>query len=67
MAKSIIDINQLTLKEHLFYAYANLAMAHSAVGKKQIKFDKFNYSIRAKLYKDLLNGEMSIKIGRAHV
>lgn len=60
MAKSEIDINELTLKEHLFYAYANLAMAHTAIEKKQIKFDRFNYMIRAKLYKGLLTGQMNV-------
>lgn len=61
MAKSNIDINELTLKEHLYYAYANLAMAHMAIDNKQTTFDKNNYSIRAKLYKGLLNGEMNIR------
>lgn len=61
MAKPNIDINELTLKEHLFYAYANLAMAHTAIDNKQTKFDKFNYAIRAKLYKGLLTGEMNIR------
>lgn len=61
MAKADIDILQLTLKEHLFYAYANLAMVHTAIDNKQLKFDKFNYAIRAKLYKGLLTGEMNVK------
>ena len=60
MAKAKIDITELTLKEHLFYAYANLAMAHTAIEKNQIKFDRINYMIRAKLYKGLLTGQMNI-------
>jgi len=61
MAKGKIDISELTLKEHLYYAYANLAMAHTAIEKKQIKFDGFNYSIRAKLYKGLLSVQMNVR------
>lgn len=59
--KKEIDINELTLREHLFYAYSNIAMAHTAIDNKQIKYDRFNYAIRAKLYKGLLGGEMNIK------
>jgi hypothetical protein len=61
MQKTKIDVTELTLKEHLFYAYANLAMAHTAVEKKQIKYDRFNYMIRAKLYKGLLTDKMNIR------
>ena len=61
MAKTKIDINELTLKEHLFYAYSNLAMAHSGVDNQQTKYDRFNYMIRAKLYKGLLTGTMNIR------
>ena len=59
--KKEIDITKLNLKEHLFYAYANLAMAHAAVENNQTRFDKFNYAIRAKLYKGLLTGKMNIR------
>ncbi len=59
--KKEIDITKLNLKEHLFYAYANLAMAHAAVENNQTRFDKFNYAIRAKLYKWLLTGKMNIR------
>ncbi|MFM9825854.1 hypothetical protein [Flavobacterium sp.] len=38
--KKEIDITKLNLKEHLFYAYANLAMAHAAVENNQTRFDK---------------------------
>jgi hypothetical protein len=61
MAKKEIDINELFLKEHLFYAYANLAMAHTAVEKDQIKYERFNYMIRAKIYNGLLSRTMNIK------
>jgi len=51
----------LTVREHLFYAYANLAMAHTAVDKQQIKYNRFNFMIRAKLYKGLLTVTMNIR------
>ncbi len=50
-----------TVKEHLFWAYANLAMAHTAVTKEQITYGRFNYMIRAKLYKGLSSGSMNIR------
>ncbi len=49
------------LKEHLYWAYANLAMAHSAVDKGQEDYGMFNFMIRAKLYKGLLSGTMNIR------
>jgi len=50
-----------TIKEHLFWAYANLAMAHTAVDRQQTKYVMFNFMIRAKLYKGLLTGTMNIR------
>ena len=61
MSKAEFVFGDLMVKEHLFYAYANLAMAHSAVDKNQTKYDRFNYMIRSKLYKGLLTGEMNIR------
>jgi len=49
-----------TVKEVLFWSYANLAMAHSAVDKKQEKYVILNYMIRAKLFKGLIDGKMNI-------
>jgi hypothetical protein len=57
MAKQTIE----TVKEQIFYAYANLAMAHSAVEKKHDKYRTFNYIIRAKLFKGLKDGTMNIR------
>jgi hypothetical protein len=37
-----------TVKEVLFWSYANLAMAHTAVNKKQEKYATFNYMILIK-------------------
>ncbi|WP_321470926.1 hypothetical protein [Halarcobacter sp.] len=47
-----------TVKELIFLSYANLAMAHSAVDRKQTKYVVLNYSIRAKLFKGLKDGKM---------
>ena len=57
MAKAI----RLTVREHLFWAYANLAMAHTAVDKAQTTYGPFNYMIRSKLYKGLMTGTMNIR------
>jgi hypothetical protein len=45
----------------LFWSYANLAMAHTAVDRKQDRYKTFNYMIRAKLFKGLSNGTMNIR------
>ncbi len=57
MAKK--DLN--TVKNLLFWSYANLAMAHTAVDKKQEKYAPFNYMIRAKLFKGLMDGSMNVR------
>ncbi|MFA7232387.1 MAG: hypothetical protein WC071_14030, partial [Victivallaceae bacterium] len=49
-----------TVKELLFWSYANLAMAHVAVDRKQDKYATFNFMIRAKLFKGLMDGSMNI-------
>jgi DNA-directed RNA polymerase subunit RPC12/RpoP len=49
------------VKELLFLSYSNLAMAHSAIDRKQTKYGVVNYSIRAKLYKGLKNGTMNMR------
>ena len=50
-----------TVKERLFWSYANLAMAHTAVERKQEKYAPFNFMIRAKLFKGLMDGTMNIR------
>jgi hypothetical protein len=50
-----------TVKEMIYLSYANLAMAHSAVVKKQEKYGKFNFMIRSKLFKGLMNETMSMR------
>lgn len=54
-------VNRETVKEHLFWAYSNLAMAHSAVKNQQSKYGTLNYMIRAKLYKGLMSDSMNIR------
>jgi len=53
------DLN--IVKNLLFWSYANLAMAHTAVDRKQEKYVPFNYMIRAKLFKGLMDGSMNIR------
>jgi len=50
-----------TVRELIYYSYANLAMAHTAVDKKQEKYGTFNYMIRAKLFKGLKEGIMNMR------
>ena len=50
-----------TIKELLYWSYANLAMAHTAVDKNQDKYAVFNYMIRSKLFKGLMSGSMNIR------
>ena len=50
-----------TVREKIYYSYANLAMAHTAVDRKQSDYEKFNYIIRAKLFKGLKDGKMNMR------
>jgi hypothetical protein len=50
-----------TIRELIFWSYANLAMAHTAVERKQEKYGTFNYVIRAKLFKGLKDGTMNMR------
>ena len=49
------------VKELLFWSYANLAMAHTAVERNQKNYASFNYMIRARLFKGLTTGSMNIR------
>lgn len=57
MAKPNIE----TVRELIYYSYANLAMAHTAVDRKQEKYSTFNFMIRAKLFKGLKDGTMNMR------
>ena len=50
-----------TVREQIYWSYANLAMAHTAVDKKQEKYGRFNYMIRARLFKGLKDGTMNMR------
>jgi len=57
MAKQKIE----TVREQIYLSYANLAMAHTAVEKRQEKYGAFNFMIRAKLFKGLKEGTMNMR------
>jgi len=57
MAKQSIE----TVRHLIYYSYANLAMAHTAVAKKQEKYGVFNFMIRSKLFKGLKYGTMNMR------
>lgn len=57
MAKKDIKI----VRELIYYSYANLAMAHSAVEREQDRYGMVNYMIRAKLFKGLKDGTMNMR------
>jgi hypothetical protein len=57
MAKQKIE----TVRHQIYYSYANLAMAHTAIDKKQEKYEMFNFMIRAKLFKGLKDGTMNMR------
>lgn len=50
-----------TVRDLIFLSYANLAMAHSAVDKKQEKYNQVNFMIRSKLFKGLKEGSMNMR------
>ena len=49
-----------TVKELIFWSYANLAMAHSAISNNQQTYSRVNFMIRSRLYKGLMVGKMNI-------
>lgn len=50
-----------TIAELIYWSYSNLAMAHTAVDRKEEKYGTFNYIIRAKLFKGLKDGTMNMR------
>ncbi|MBD2713058.1 HNH endonuclease [Limnospira platensis] len=50
-----------TFQEKIFWSYANLAMAHSALTAGQTGYNRVNYMIRSKLYKGLMTGTMDFR------
>jgi hypothetical protein len=57
MAKQKIE----TVRHLIYFSYSNLAMAHTAIEKKQEKYEIFNFMIRAKLFKGLKDGTMNMR------
>lgn len=55
-------MKRATIKERLFWCYANLAMAHSAVEKSPgcKSYRPVNFMTRARLYKGLMDGNMKL-------
>lgn len=49
-----------TVGELLYWSYANLAMAHSALSRGEERYSRVNFMVRARLYKGLCQGTMSI-------
>ena len=50
-----------TVRELIYYSYANLAMAHLAVEKKHHRYGVLSFMIRAKLFKGLKDGTMNMR------
>jgi hypothetical protein len=53
--------SNITVRDKIYDSYVNLAMAHSAVTKKQMEYGRINFMIRAKLLKGLKYGTMNIR------
>jgi len=56
----VADKKFAVVRELLYWSYANLAMAHSAVSKGQEKYAMVNYMVRARLFKGLVSGTMNV-------
>jgi len=50
-----------TVKEHIAWSYANLARADAALKEGVVNYKVRHHMIRAKLYKGLVNGHMSMR------
>lgn len=49
-----------TVKELIYWSYANLAMAHAALEKELPKYNRLSFMIRSRIYKGLISGNMNI-------
>lgn len=49
-----------TIADHLFWCYANLAMAHSAVEAGAARYGPTHYMVRSRLWAGLKSGEMDV-------
>lgn len=50
-----------TVREHIAWAYANLARAHAALDQGVLKYGRIHHMIRAKMYNGLVSGKMSMR------
>ena len=50
-----------TIGELLYWAYANLAMAHAAITDKALEYDKKHFFIRGRLFRGLKDGTMDVR------
>lgn len=53
MAKQINNVREL-----IYWSYANLAMAHSAVSRQEKTYSKLSFIIRSRLFAGLMSGKM---------
>ena len=53
-------VEERSLRQLLFWSYANLAMAHAAVSKSEHKYGRVHFMIRARQYAGLCQGRMTI-------
>lgn len=53
--------NISTVRELLYWSYANLAMAHSALQQGKTEYGRLHYGIRKRLYAGLMDGKMNIR------
>lgn len=49
-----------TIKELLFWSYANLAMAHATLSRQESKYSRLSFIIRSRLFAGLMSGKMSL-------
>lgn len=49
-----------TIRELIFWSYANLAMAHSAVSRQEKVYSKLSFVIRSRLFAGLMSGKMKL-------
>jgi hypothetical protein len=49
-----------TIKELVFWSYANLAMAHSAVSHQEKVYSRLSFIIRSRLFAGLMSGKMKL-------
>jgi hypothetical protein len=50
----------VTVRDQLAWSFANLAMAHAAIDRGDVKYGPVHYMIRARLFKGLVTGSMQI-------